>query len=56
MPSIQVKDVTYDGGVTITFSDEFIVITDLSLLKREELLVDGEWKPNLELIIKPTET
>ena len=54
-PTLEIESVDKFGLVTIGFSDELIVIEDLDELKERELLLDGELKPNLELIVHVVE-
>ena len=55
-PTIAIESIDEFGMVTIGFSDDLIVIDDLDELTEKELLLDGELKLNLELIVPIVET
>ena len=57
LPTISVQSVDRTGLMVIKFSDEFVQLADTSVLKaKHDLLIDGEEKSNLELVVQPTET
>lgn len=54
-PELSVSEISYRGEFDIIFSDDFIVLSDLSLLKEKEFLIEGTLRSNLELEIEPVD-
>ena len=54
-PEIKVGKISPTGAVDLTFSEPFIVLQNLQLLKAKEFVIKGTKRSNLELIIEPVE-
>ena len=52
---MQIESVEPTGRVVIAFSDDFIVLDDLSVLKSRDVIYKGEKKVTLEISVPPVE-
>ena len=54
-PSMEFTSISEEGLATITFSDAFVVINDISSLTSKDFFLKGEQKSAIEIVVKPVE-
>ena len=54
-PSMELTSISEEGLATISFSDDFFAIEDISSLKSKGIYLYGSKKSAIEILVKPEE-